>query len=124
MTTAIVVPTKEFHSFYGEKAIPTQAKAYGYNFPTHILSKLSYGPFDSAAIVAIYEKQPQNILDKLFKRTRYRLVSARTPGWGTIIKDKASKQRADAVVFNLDTSHLNIKHNWYVDVPKLYKDMK
>lgn len=122
MSTAITVPAKEFRNFFGSKAIPTQAKAYGYDFPTYIRSKLAYGPFESIPVIAVYERQPQHFLDKMLNRTRYKLISVRIPGWKTLAKDLEAKGRADAGVYNLDLSHLIIKHNWYVTVSKLYKD--
>lgn len=122
MSTSTTVPTHEFRNFLGSKLIPTQAKAYGYDFPTHIRTELRFKPFESILVVAIYEQRPQNFLDRLLKRTRYKLVALRTPGWGTIAKDPETKARADAIVFNLNLSHLIIKHNWYVTVSKLYRD--
>lgn len=121
MTTAITVPAKEFRNFFGSKAIPTQAKAYGYDFPTYIRNEFAHGPFNSIPVVALYEKQPQHFLDKLLNRTRYTLISVRVPGWGTLARNQEAKGISDADVYKSDLSHLLIKHNWYVDIPKLYK---
>lgn len=111
------VLTTDLAKVIGADLVPTCVHIYGKRTPTNIRIESHSKIITTIPTISIYTQQPQNLLDKLLKRTRYELVSVSNRVLGKKVKEGI----ADAIEkSSIDLSHQDLIYLSYMPLDELF----